>query len=286
MLNIAELKDKVLNSIRMNGPSIPLQAARVLGTDTYFSGAILSELVADKKLRISRAKIGGSPVYYLPEQEDKLNILYNSLPQREKEAYDLLKNKKLILARLAEPAIRVALQSIIDFSIPINVNVGKGEEQAFAWYLVKEDEIKSILDNLKEKTLEIKKEEPKIIQDKIQEQRILQPQEARTKDVKTRINKADKGKFVFSVTKFLEDNKIKIIENELGNKNKEFNCVVSVPSNIGEMQMIVVAKDKNNNIIKTLTVPYQFKKPQQWLDLEAKSVIKGFFDEQGSIKYY
>lgn len=47
----------------------------------------------------------------------------------------------------------------------------------------------------------------------------------------------------------------------------------------------VVAKDKNNNIIRTLTIPYQFKKPQQWLDLEAKSVIKGFFDEQGSIKY-
>ena len=45
----------------------------------------------------------------------------------------------------------------------------------------------------------------------------------------------------------------------------------------------IVAADKNGNVITNL--PYEFKKPQQWIDLEERPIMKGFFDENGKISY-
>lgn len=45
----------------------------------------------------------------------------------------------------------------------------------------------------------------------------------------------------------------------------------------------IIARDKSGNIIKSL--PYKFVKPQQWIDLEAKPVAKGFFNDKGEINY-
>jgi len=42
----------------------------------------------------------------------------------------------------------------------------------------------------------------------------------------------------------------------------------------------IAARDNNGNVIKTLTTPYKFEKPQQWVELESKPVTKGFFDEK------
>lgn len=47
----------------------------------------------------------------------------------------------------------------------------------------------------------------------------------------------------------------------------------------------IIAKDKNNNIIKNLNIPYKFDKPQQWIDLENQPVAKGFLNEKGEIGY-
>lgn len=45
----------------------------------------------------------------------------------------------------------------------------------------------------------------------------------------------------------------------------------------------VIAKDQKNNIIKNL--PYKFEKPQQWVEMESKPVIKGTFNEQNEVIY-
>ena len=45
----------------------------------------------------------------------------------------------------------------------------------------------------------------------------------------------------------------------------------------------ISAKDKNNNMIKSL--PYKFVKPQQWIDLELKQIAKGFFNDKGEVNY-
>jgi|GEM_PF-4010925 hypothetical protein len=45
----------------------------------------------------------------------------------------------------------------------------------------------------------------------------------------------------------------------------------------------IESKDKSGNMIKSL--PYKFAKPQQWLDLESKSVAKGLFNDQNEVNY-
>src|SRR3989338_8272223 len=109
-------RDIVLDFIRLNGPVLPIHVAKQINGNTMLAGAVLSELNANKLIRISNAKIGGSPVYYAPGQEEKLSILYEHLPGKEKEAFTLLKNNKVLLDELIEPSIRFALGQIKDFA--------------------------------------------------------------------------------------------------------------------------------------------------------------------------
>jgi len=116
MADIVALKEQVLGLVRMNGPVLPVQVSKEIESDTMFVGAIFSELIADKKLKITHAKVGGSPLYYVDGQEEKLNKLYDYLPGKEKEAYDLLKKNRVLVDVNQEAPIRVALQNLSNFS--------------------------------------------------------------------------------------------------------------------------------------------------------------------------
>ena len=78
--NVPELKTKILSFIQRNGPSLPIHISKQINENMKFAGAVLSELISNKKVLISNAKVGGSPVYYLPGQENKLSqVLYPHL---------------------------------------------------------------------------------------------------------------------------------------------------------------------------------------------------------------
>ena len=64
--------DRALQTMRINGPVIPSKVAKAIGKDIIMASAILSELSSSNKVRISKLKVGGSPVYYLPGQESRL----------------------------------------------------------------------------------------------------------------------------------------------------------------------------------------------------------------------
>ncbi|MFC1682475.1 hypothetical protein ACFL0X_02575, partial [Nanoarchaeota archaeon] len=63
-------------------------------------------------------RVGSSPVYFLEGQERGLEGFSNHLKSKEKEAFDLLKEKKFLGDSEIEPAIRVALRAIKDFAVP------------------------------------------------------------------------------------------------------------------------------------------------------------------------
>ena len=85
------IKTKILDFIARNGPTLPVRLTSIVERDTMFVGAILSELLNNKQLKVTHAKIGGSRLYYRPGQEERLSVLYTHLPMREQEAYTLLK---------------------------------------------------------------------------------------------------------------------------------------------------------------------------------------------------
>ncbi|NTV23882.1 MAG: hypothetical protein HGA85_05945 [Nanoarchaeota archaeon] len=129
-------KNQVLALVKARGPIIPRDVVKILGGDTFFTGAFLSTLVDSKEIKISSAKIGGSPVYYVEGQEQKLEILYKFLNEKDKRSYDLLKQLKIIRDSEAEPLLRVSLRNIKDFAKPIEVTLGGTKEIFWRWYLI------------------------------------------------------------------------------------------------------------------------------------------------------
>jgi hypothetical protein len=124
------IKDKILSTLRLKGPSLPVPISKEIEMSPLFASAFLSELLSEKKLKISHMKIGSSPAYFIPGQEPQLEKYSQHLKSREKDAFELLKQEKILQDTKQLPAIRVALRSIRDFAIPF-----KKEGEIFWRYL-------------------------------------------------------------------------------------------------------------------------------------------------------
>ena len=114
----SQTKEKILRFLRIRGPSLPVHIAGEIGQSILFTSAFLSELLSEKKIKISNLRVGSSPVYFIPGQERGLEKYSQHLKSKEKEAFLLLKQKKFLKDIDQLPAIRVALRAINDFAIP------------------------------------------------------------------------------------------------------------------------------------------------------------------------
>ena len=117
-----QIKEKIISLLRVKGPSLPVHISSATGISILFAGAFLSELISDKRIRISDMKVGSSPVYYLPGQEGLLDRYSQHLKSKERDAYELLRSKKFLHDKTQDPAIRVALRAIKDFAVPFEKN--------------------------------------------------------------------------------------------------------------------------------------------------------------------
>ncbi len=132
------IRERILAILRMRGPLLPVHISNEIGLSMLFASAFLSELLSDKKIRISHMKVGSSPLYFVPGHESYLERYSIHLKSREKDAFMLLKEKKIIKDSEQEPAIRVALRSIRDFAIPFKRN----NEIFWRYFNVSESEFK------------------------------------------------------------------------------------------------------------------------------------------------
>lgn len=140
------MQDKILEIIKNKGPVVPSELTKQLSTDTMFIGAYLSELVASKKLIVTKLKIGSSPLYYLDGQQAKLQDYAKNLNEKDREAYELLKKEGVVKDKSQTPIIRVALRSIPDFSVQLTVKAASGEKETFwKWYLLTDKEAEAII---------------------------------------------------------------------------------------------------------------------------------------------
>lgn len=228
-----EFKNQVLSFVRMNGPVLPAQVSKVINKDILTASALLSELVSNKLVSISTAKIGSSPVYYVRGQEPKLQMLYGNLPEREKEAFNLLKEKKVIRDKSAEPAIRVALRSIKDFAVPLNVNLPTGLEIFWKWYLITNEEAEAIIRPLIQKP--VQREEQKIQKQEIK----TQPEQIQPKREETKVDD-----FSGIIHRYISKNDIQVINKDILRKNREIEMTVKVPSALGTLTYFLIARNK------------------------------------------
>ncbi len=240
-MDVNKTYDKIAEVIKQRGPSLPLQISKEIGMSSLFTSAFLSEMADAKKIKISHLKVGGSPLYFLDGQEDKLENYHNFMHTKEIEALFLLKKNKFLKDLDQEPAVRIALRSIQDFAAGFNFN----GEIYWRYFSIPESEsielINKIIVKPKEPKAEIKKEvtKPKIIKIK----KII---EFRNPLVIPTVKKQKtKSDFSLKVIDFINKNKLVIIEEKEFDDN-EYNCIVQINSELGSINFLTQAKDKKN----------------------------------------
>lgn len=270
--------DAVYDYILKNGPILPVDVSKIVG-DTLLAGAVLSGLRERNLIKISHAKIGSSPVYYVEGQEPKLEMLYGYLSSIQKKAYDLIKSKKVIRERDLEPAMRVAIKMIKDFAYPLNVRTKESSEIFWKWYLLSDREtnelISQILDKSQPQSIsKITQEEPK--QEKVIEEEVkridsseiemlkkeieMLKQQIQSKTKKEKVTKdkkledfaeapaleveMKKDAFLAEVINFCKKNRIEIIDWKIKKRNSEIDMTVRMSSPVGQAEYFCRAKNK------------------------------------------
>ena len=227
-----EIKDKILFILEKRGPSLPIHISHEVKISPLFAAAFLSELVSEKRIKISFMRVGNSPLYFLHGQEPLLERFSHHLKSREKDAFELLQNKKFLRDVEQHPAIRVALRSIRDFAIPFR----KNDEIFWRYFTVPETEVRVEEKSVKkpeEKELDIfeKKEEPK--------KKITRKRKPQKKD----------DKFFNRVKEFLSKKSIEISDIESFSKSE---LILRIKSNGKERLLVAYNKKRINetDIIK------------------------------------
>jgi len=257
-----QVKEKIISFIKIRGPSLPVHIGKEINTNILFTSAFLSELISEKRLKISRLKVGNSSLYFIPEQESLLEGFSQHLKSKEKEAFELLKQKRILKDSEQHPAIRVALREIKDFAIPFK----KNGELYWKYLKVSDMELIELMKNeipVKSQTIKEKSPEKPIISEQI-----ILPKKEEIKDkenyqsmvgLKKKIIKKDilnkkiyqkkNDKFFNRVKEFLSKNSIEILDIEDASKD---NLILRIKINGKEKLLVAYNKKKidENDIIK------------------------------------
>jgi len=241
-----ERKAKILEIIKEKGPVLPIDIAQEIETDLLISSAILSEMVRQKELQISHIKIGSSPLYFLQEQKSALEKFIEHLEPREKKVFEMLKKKTIIDDDKISHADRVAIRNIKDFAIPIKVTQGGKSYLFWRFYMTHKEEVAEKLKALMEKA-KLKVEEAKVAEGKIEE--IKEIKETELKAIEKPILKAKITAktlaFKEKVLEYAKNNNIMPLgEGTL--ENGEMAVPAAIKSEIGNLQFLVIARDKKS----------------------------------------
>lgn len=227
----SELKEKIVLVFKKRGPSLPVHVAKETGLSILFASAFLSELLSERKIKMSDMRVGSSPIYFTPGQEIMLEKFSEYLKSKEKEAFIFLRERKFLKDSEQEPAIRVALRAIKDFAIPFR----KDEEIYWRYFIIPETEFKS---QKKEASKVIKIKKPAIkIEKKESDLDIFKKPKDSSKKIK------EKSEFVTKVLDFLKSKDLELLE-EIESKKKEFLGIIKINTSLGDIKVLIIAKDK------------------------------------------
>ncbi len=141
-------EDKILNFLKYSGPSLTMKIANNIKENSIIASAYLSELSSQRKIKISNLKIGTSPLYYLPGQEDQLIRFTKDINPKDREVLERLHQKKVLRENNLELLAKVALRSLKDFAIPLHVNFNGQKELFWRWHLLSDEETNQIISEI------------------------------------------------------------------------------------------------------------------------------------------
>lgn len=154
-------REKILEALK-DGPTLPIKIAKQVGGDSVIVGAILSTLIESGSVAISSMKVGGSPLYYIPGQEEKLESFVDKLNEKDQKTFAMLKEKNILQDDAQDPLIRVSLRALKDFAKQFEIDF-EGKRVIF-WRFYSYDKAAALLDakNILLSQKPIVKEPPKV----------------------------------------------------------------------------------------------------------------------------
>ncbi len=246
MTDAQQIKEKIMALIQSHGPTLPVFIASQTGLSIIFSSAFLSELIADKRIKISDMRVGSSPLYFIPGQEPLLENFSQYLKSKEKDAFIILKEKRFLKDKDLDPAIRVAIRGIRDFAVAFKRN----DEIYWRYFTIPESEFQISIEPPKEKEIIIVEEKPieeiKPVEKikSIEEVVVSIPEEIKKSPRKIKAKKQpkkdNKNNFFNKVKEFLSQRQIEILSiEEIG-----INKIIFKVRNDGEYIIIAYNKKK------------------------------------------
>ena len=187
MNNAIQTKKKIIDIIKLHGPSLPVQIASKVGISSLFAGAFLSEAANEELLKISNMKVGGSPLYFIKGQEYALEKFYTYLPEKEREAFLLLKQNKILRDREQQPAIRVALRALKDFARAFS----NDNEIFWRFHSVTEQEVRELFEKPSIIEKPIITEKPKIIEKPIRIEQKIEKTRLKPREISAEISSGE-----------------------------------------------------------------------------------------------
>jgi len=290
MIDVENLKRKILGYIENNGPSLPVQIAKVIEMDSVFASAILGELTSSHKLKMSNIKVGASHLYLSVGQEQQLERFADEhLKKVDKKAYLLLKENKFLKDQDEEPAVRVALRGLKDFATPFKYK----EEIMWRYSFVPKEEIQELVQGKQSQPQAESKEsqaepepEPQVEEPKEESQSESEPEEAQPesepeppkqsstfifekkfkkpeeKSFVSPIETKQASSFTEDVKSFLKRRQITLLE-EIEESRNEFIGIVEINSDLGKTKYLLIARNKKVINDQDIIVAYQKSNEQK-----------------------
>ncbi|MBN2052244.1 hypothetical protein JW756_01960 [Candidatus Woesearchaeota archaeon] len=289
-------RDAVLKIVQTKGPVIPNDIRKELGGENLIIGAILSELAGDGKVKVTFTKIGGTPAYYYPGTESRLQNLIKHLNEKDRQTALYLQQKKVLKDSELTPLLRVSLRNIRDFAKPLEVSVKGQKEIYWKWYLTPTEEAEKIIfkqvkpvQRAEAQTPEpapiIKKEEkieapkpaaeakkesgkPEVVKEK-EKPKEKKEKEDKPVEVQKQISipsehlEHEKDTFFKKILEYFNANDIQVIEYKIIRKKSDIELTIAVPSRIGSQEYYCKAKSKtkvNDGDLSTVYIQGQAKK--------------------------
>lgn len=270
-------KTKIKEILKEEGPSLPSKISKGAEfSSTILASAFLSEMVRNKSIKASFMKVGNSPVYYLKGQEQHLEKFSKFLNSKEKETFEMLKKNGVLADSSLDPAKRVAIRNLKDFAILLKVNF-KGKDLFFwKFYSLSQDDVfKEIKKFLKIEPRPEKREIKKGVRKVKGKKRrkltadeknlgldiwapvskvIKRPTRVERKVKKKELSKKEQ-KLDEMIKEYLLNNEITLLK-EIDKGKKRF-YIVSIKSNLGGLEFLVVGKDKKTVSKADLSLAYQ-----------------------------
>jgi hypothetical protein len=248
---MADARDQLLILVKQKGPCLPSDVYKELNTNQLFASAMLGELVSAGIIKVTNLKRGSSPYYYVDEQKEKLQNLVQYLNDKDRMAFNLIKDSQILKDLDQTPLMRVALRSIKDYAVPLNINFNNQIQTFWKWYLLSNQEaeikIKQFLGILPKETKKEEKieEQRKITQIPAQQKEEIRKEPTEKPQTKPKIPQDVKTPFLDELTKYFSKNNITVLNQEITNKSKtEIDFIIELPSPVGKLQYYCKAKDK------------------------------------------